>query len=116
VRADRGAALLEVLAAVVVMAIAGISMLELVGTHGRAVTTLRARELELADEERLLTAYVLLSRVDLDRRLGEVLVGPYVVGVQRPEPALYRIAVRRPETAAEDLATVVYRQVPDHAR
>ncbi|PYP63763.1 MAG: hypothetical protein DMD37_05090 [Gemmatimonadetes bacterium] len=110
-RADnRGIALLEVLAAVAILGVAGIALVELVAGGTRAVATARAREQELGDEDRLLAAYTLLRREDLDRRLGDREVGPYVVNVQRPERTLYRIAIRRKEAPqVEELVTVVYR-------
>lgn len=110
---ERGVALLEVLVAVLILSVAGLGFVDLVGAGTRAVGTARARERELADEERLLAAYTLLSRGDLDRRLGRRDVGPYVVNVERPERVLYRIALARNEfLAVEDLVTVVYRAEP----
>lgn len=108
---NRGVALLEVLAAILILTVAGLRFVELVSAGTRAVTTARARERELADEERLMAAYTLLSRSDLDRRVGRREVGRYVADVQRPEQTLYRIALlRRAAPEVEDLVTVVYRQ------
>lgn len=113
---ERGIALLEVLVAVLILSTAGLSLTELVGAGTRAVTIARQRERELADEDRLLTAYSLLARSDLDRRLGDRVVGPYVVNTQRPEATIYRIALRRSSAPdIEDLITVVYRPEPAHA-
>lgn len=114
---NRGVALLEVLVAVAILGVAAISLIELVAAGTTAVTAARKRERELADEERLLAAYTLLTRGDLDRRLGERTVGPYILNVQRPEATLYRVALRRSSAPAlEDLVTVVYRPEPAHAR
>lgn len=113
--AERGVALLEVLVALVILATAAIGLLELVDAGTRAVTAARVRERELADEDRLLSAYTLLARPDLDRRLGTHDVGPYRVNVQRPEASLYRVALSRAEAPdVEDLVTVVFRQEPAH--
>lgn len=110
---NRGIALLEVLAAIVILTVAGLSMVELVAQGTATTATARAREEEQADEDRLLAATTLLTRSDLDLRLGDRTVGPYVVTVGRPEPALYRIAIRRTEApGVEDLVTVVFRQAP----
>ncbi len=107
---ERGVVLLEVLAAVVILGVAGLALVELVGGGTRAVAVARAREGELADEERLLAAWTLLKREELDQRIGEQTVGPYVVRVQRPERGLYRVALERKEAAGvEDLVTVVWR-------
>jgi hypothetical protein len=106
----RGAALLEVLAAVAIMGFAGTALLEVTTSQTRAAAESRKRNTELQDEERLLTGYALLTRVDLERRLGSVAVGPYHVEVQRPEPALFRLSISRSSTpAVEDLVTVVFR-------
>ena len=111
--AEPGVALLEVLAALVILSIAALSFVDLVGAGTRAVATARARERELADEERLLTAYTLLTRGDLDRRLGRREIGSFTVEVQRPERTLYRVALARKESRThEDLVTVVYRPEP----
>jgi hypothetical protein len=117
VRRDRGVALLEVLAAVAILCVAGLALVELVAAGTRAVAVARDRERDLTDEERLLTAWSLLKREELDQRIGERLVGPYVVRVQRPERGLYRLAVERsvaPEV--EELVTVVWRGVQSEPR
>lgn len=107
---ERGVALLEVMVAVAILAAAGLALVALASEATRAATSDRTREWELADEERLLTAYTLLTRTDLDRRLGARTIGPYVVTVQRPERTLYRIAIGQSEAPQlEDLVTVVYR-------
>ena len=109
---ERGVALLEVLAAVVILGVAGLALVELVTGGTRAAAVARDRERELADEERLLTAWSLLKREELDQRIGDRAVGPYVMRVQRPERGLYRLAVERSVApGVEELVTVVYRAV-----
>ena len=115
-RPERGAVLLEVLAATAVLAFAGLALVELVGAGASHAHRDRMREREVADEERLLAAWSLLSTIDLDRRLGRREVGPYVVEVQRPERGLYRIAIgRREAPQPDDLVTVVWRAWRDDA-
>jgi hypothetical protein len=107
---ERGIALLEVLAAIVILSISGLSLIELVTQGTATATTERAREMEQMDEDRLLAATTLLTRNDLDVRIGTRSVGPYLVAIARPEQTLYRIAISRemaPEV--EDLVTVVFR-------
>jgi len=109
-RNQRGAMLLEAIVALAVVSIAGLSMLGLVGAVQRDQARLASAEQTLVAADRVMTAMVLLTRQDLDRRLGSHGVGAFAVEVQRPERALYRIAVA--DTAAngrELLATVVYR-------
>jgi len=109
-RAERGVALLEVLVALVVLATAGTSLAELVGSGLRAERDSRIRETTLAAEERLMAALTLLNRRELDQRIGRREIGEFVVDVQRPELTLYRIALlQAPSPAVEDLVTVVYR-------
>jgi hypothetical protein len=107
---EHGVVLLEIMVAIVILVTAGLAMVEVVSGSLQSAERAREREGQLADQERLLTAYTLLVRSDLDRRLGSRQVGGYVVNVQRPERGLYRIAVGRIEApAVEDLVTVVYR-------
>ncbi len=109
-RNERGVVLLEVLVAVVVLATAGIGLVELVGTGLRAERDARARERTLATEQRLLSALTLLNRKELDQRIGRRHIGEFTVDVQRPERTLYRIALRQEDSPqVEDLVTVVYR-------
>ena len=110
---ERGIALLEVLVAIMILGVAGVELVGLITAGTGAVGTARVRERVLADEERLVTAYTLLGRSDLDRRMGRREVGPYVVKIQCPERTLYRIALARTETPdVEDLVTVVFRAEP----
>lgn len=106
-RPERGAILLEVLAALTIFGLSALATLELFNQLGESERRAQAAERRLVDADRLLTAYTLLARDDLDRRLGPRTVGPYVVEVQRPAPSLYRITIG--DTAALDLATLVHR-------
>jgi hypothetical protein len=99
-----------VIVAVAILATAGLAIVEVASESARAVRQASVLEKEVADEERLIAAHSLLAKTDLDRRLGMRDVGRYVVTVERPEHALYRIALRRKESPeVEDLVTVVYR-------
>jgi type II secretory pathway component PulJ len=110
-RRDRGVALLEVLVALVILATAGIGLIELVGAGLRAERDARTRERLLATEERLLGALTLLRREELEQRIGRREIGEFIVDIQRPERTLYRIAViQRESPQVEDLVTVVYRR------
>jgi type II secretory pathway pseudopilin PulG len=114
VRRERGVALIEVLVALVILATAGIALVELVGAGLRAERDAREREGTLAAQQRVLAAFTLLKREELDQRIGRRALGEFVVDIQRPERTLYRIAVlqaRSPQV--EDLVTVVYRRAPE---
>ena len=106
----RGAALLEVLAAVAILGIVGIAYVGLMSVATQTAADVRARDAESSDQDRLLTAYTLLTRGDLTQRLGRRRVGQYVMDVQRPDPSLFRISVGRLATSSEaDLVTIVFR-------
>lgn len=99
----------------VILAMAGIGLVEVVGAGLRAERDARERERMLAAEERVLAAMTLLNRNELDQRIGRRQIGEFVVDVQRPERTLYRIALLQEQSPhVEDLVTLVYRreQVP----
>ncbi len=109
-RNERGVVLLEVLVAVVILAAAGIGLVELVGSGLRAERDARLRESTLATEQRLLSALTLLNRKELDQRIGRRRIGEFIVDIQRPERTLYRVALLQEQASqVEDLVTVVYR-------
>ena len=105
-----GSVLLEVLVAIVILSVAAGTAV----TQGAAVTrdrrVLGEREREMWAAERALIASALLTRAELEQRLGERAAGDFVVRIDRPEPDLFRISVS-PLSAPERelLATVVHR-------
>jgi hypothetical protein len=103
----RGAALLEVMTAVTIFGFAATGALSLLGQLAATEQQIRDRELVVADRDRLMTAYSLLSRSDLDLRLGTHAVGAHVVNVQRPTEALYRVTVG--DSSGPELVTLLYR-------
>jgi type II secretory pathway pseudopilin PulG len=107
---ERGLGLLEVVAALAILSLAGLALLSRAVEAARATQRAALEERALAGAERLLIAHVLLGRRDLDRRLGAHEIGELVVSVQRPRRDLYRIAVSRMSSPdVEQLATVVRR-------
>lgn len=110
IRGRAGVVLLEVLVAMTLLTVSGLSILAVTSSAMETQRRIVSQERDLVDAERVLAAHSLLSRQDLDLRLGERDVGAFHVTVQRPEPALYRISVSA--AAAPDieaLVTVVYR-------
>jgi hypothetical protein len=103
----RGVILLEVLAALTIFACAAVATMGLLAQLAESQQRAEANERMVTDEDRLLAAYSLLARADLDLRLGRRIVGPYVLEVQRPEPALYRVTIG--DSTGTDLATLLYR-------
>ena len=109
-RPERGIALLETLVALAILSGAGLALLDLVTAGLRAERDSRERERVLAVEDRVLTALTLLTRAELDRRLGRHPIGELIADIERPERTLYRIALGQGDSPqVEDLVTVVYR-------
>jgi hypothetical protein len=101
------------MAALAIFAAASVSVLGLLAQGAEHERRAEAAETRIADEERLLAAFTLLNRQDLDRRLGRRTVGPYVVEVQRPAAEIYRLTVGLKDApVAPDLATLIYRSAP----
>ncbi len=108
--AERGVVLLEVLVALTIVSAAGLGIVGVVSASARAARELGSRERTVAAADRLLAAYSLLTRHDLDLRLGTHSAAAFEVSIERPERTLYRIAVAEPRApAVELLVTVVYR-------
>lgn len=108
--AEGGTTLLEAMVAMAILAGAGTSLVAALDAGIRSEHRARLRETSLLSADRALSALTLLTRTELDRRLGRHPLGELIIEVQRPEPTLYRIAVaeaRAPEV--EMLVTVVYR-------
>jgi type II secretory pathway pseudopilin PulG len=100
-------ALLEVLAALTIFVFAAVYALTLLGQLSDSEHRAHSDERRVADQNRLLTAYALLLRAELDQRLGHREVGPYLVEVQRPEAALYRVSIG--DSTGPDLVTLLFR-------
>jgi len=111
----RGVALLEVLVALTIFGIAALSTLERLAQLSETQRQSQAREAALADQDRLMTAMSLLTREDLDLRLGRRIVGSLVIEVQRPRATLYRVEVGREDATLPDLTTLLYRPEPRRA-
>src|SRR5262245_41786497 len=107
---DRGVVLLEVLVALLILSLAGLAAVQLVTAALHAEHEAAGRERELASAERVLAAATLLTRSELDTRIGRSSAGDLLIDIQRPEQMLYRIAVlRRQSPDVEEVVTVVYR-------
>lgn len=111
----RGAALLEVLAALAVLTIAGLSATGAVLQSVHTMEQATAGELRLRQASRFLEAVALWTAEDYDRRLGERAQGPWRLHIERAAGTLYvltladsaaptrpllRTTVHRPGTSA----------------
>jgi type II secretory pathway pseudopilin PulG len=111
-RTRAGAALLEVLCALAIVSIAGLSAMDALRAALGSMRDANTAENELEAAGRVLVALTLLSGKELTQRLGRHALGEFDVDVQRPEPALFRVAlVSRVPSSRELLVTVAYRPV-----
>ena len=109
-RGERGTVLLEVLVALTLLLVSGVTVVSLLSASLRSEAGLAEREATLRAADRTLAALALLNRTDLDRRLGRHPAGRFLADIRRPEPALYRIALRESDSAAAELlVTLVHR-------
>lgn len=114
---NRGVILLEALVALAILGSIAIALVTLAARAVRLELADRADERALGAADRVLAASSLLTRVELEQRIGSHQVGEFAVSVARPEPGLYRIGIApiaTPEVAL--LVTVVHRAVPGLAQ
>lgn len=105
-----GVALIEVLAAVVIVGFAGSGLAAAFSTAVLSETGMKAREVESLSMDRVMTALTLLSTEDLQRRAGMHRVGEFLATVEPLASGLYRIAVIPPSgMARHSFETLVYR-------
>jgi type II secretory pathway pseudopilin PulG len=105
-----GSTLLESIVALAVLAGTGTSLVAALAASIRSEHQLHRRESTVRAAHRVLTAMSLLTREELEQRIGRQPIGEFVAAVERTEPTLFRISVaeaRAPEI--ETLVTVVYR-------
>jgi len=109
----KGAVLVEVLAAMVIVAIAGVGTLGALALLWDSESLVFDRELEVQRAANLITEISSLNGEELALRLGFRREGDFAAWIDRPEPSLYRIGVasaNQPE--AEILVTLLYRPDP----
>lgn len=107
---EKGVLLLEAMVALVLLGGFGLGMLSAVRAAVALEDDARQKEAAVLEAERVLVAMTLLSRRDLDLRLGERGVRGTTVMVSRPTRTIYRIAVATgPSEAGVNLVTLVHR-------
>lgn len=107
-----GVVLIEVLIALAILALTGLSTVSYVSTLTRVQTRGIEREAEMESAEELLIEHALLEHRELVQRLGARSVGSFVVWIDRPRPELFRVGIApAPRPESELLATLLYRPV-----
>src|SRR5690348_5798339 len=88
-----GVVLLEVIVALTILAVAGVSLAVLATQSASAVRRARTANLETQQASGFLDAVALWPRADLDRHLGERPEGPWRLTIERPLPTLYTVTL-----------------------
>ena len=107
--APMGAALLEVLIALTILATAGATVVALSAQSAQVVRQAREGERELREAGAFLDAVALWPRDDLDRHLGTREQHPWRMRVDRAAPTLYVVTLTDSTGSRELLRTSVFR-------
>jgi hypothetical protein len=110
-----GAVLLEAMAALVILAVAGTAAVTMVSQSADAVRRAGEAEVESRAADDFFQAVSMWTRDDLDRRLGERPQGPWRLRIQRPAPTLYEVVLVDSAATREILRTSLYRPEPRRA-
>ena len=105
----RGTALLESLIALLVVAIAGVSLLSLASACLARVRAAHAADLASRDASAFLDAVALWPRNELMQRLGRREQGPFLLDIARPEPTVFDVRLADSTGARELLRTRLFR-------
>jgi type II secretory pathway pseudopilin PulG len=111
-RGESGAVLLEVMLALVLLAVGGTAAVVMASESARAVQHAREVDTEMRAASAFFDAVALWPREDLDRHLGERAQGSWRMTVQRPTPTLYTVVLRDTLRGAEILRTSLFRPEP----
>lgn len=108
-RRRSGAALLEVLVALTILASAAASIVIAASERARAVERARETDASLRAASAFLDAVSLWPREDLDRRIGDRAQGSWRLRIGRPVPALYTVLLVDTATGHPLLSTSLFR-------
>lgn len=114
-RNERGAALLEAIVALTILATAGTAAVVMAGESSRAVARAREAETRMREASVFLESVSMWTRDDLDRRLGDRPQGRFTMRVDRPIPELYLVTLSDTAGGAVVLRTSLFRPEPDDA-
>lgn len=109
-----GAALLEAIVAITILALAGSAFAALQAQSSDAIRQARRAEADLREGSAFLDVVALWPRADLDRRLGSREQGPWRLEIARPTPTRYELALWDSSGARLLLRTSIHR--PEEAK
>lgn len=110
VRHRAGAALLEAIVALALLATSGVAVAALGAGSSDAARRAREADARVRRASAFLEAVALWPREDLDRRLGDRTQGPWRLRIERPRPTLYLVTLAdSAPPRATVLTTALYR-------
>lgn len=106
----RGAALLEAIVALAILAIAGIALLRSAAESYHVMRLSAVAERRMLDASRLMEAATLWSRAEMDQRLGVRTQGDMRMRITRLLPELYQVELSDADDGRLLLATSLRRE------
>lgn len=115
-RTPAGTALLEIIAAVTILSIAGVAAVAMSAEAMRALERSHDAEAGMIAASSFLDAVALWPREDLDRRLGARIQGPWRLYLERTHPTVYTVVLIDTLSGRQLLRTALFRPEPDRAQ
>jgi type II secretory pathway pseudopilin PulG len=109
-RGRQGIGLLEIIAALTILSVAGVTLLVMQAESTRAVQRAHAAEQEVVTASAFLHAVALWTREDLDRHLGDRPQDPWRMYTERVQPELYRVVLSDTVRGSIVLQTELFRR------
>lgn len=110
----RGSALIEVLVALVLLAVGGVALATLLGQTGRTMRTTRDTERRTAGASAVLRRFEAMDRAALVASIGMRDLAGLRAQVAESNPDLFDVAVAQSDTTPVLLRTVLYRPDSSH--
>jgi Tfp pilus assembly protein PilV len=108
-RPRRGSSFIEVVLALVLLAIAGTALITLMGQTAHTIESLRATERQTEAASAELSALAVLSAPQLVQRTGRTRIHGWSMSIDRTSADLFDVAIAASDTGMVLLRTTLYR-------
>jgi type II secretory pathway pseudopilin PulG len=108
-RRRRGSSFIEVLIALVLLAIGGTALITLLGQTAHSIESVSASELQIRAAADQLGALSILDRAELTARVGQRTVRDFSLTIERVAPDLFDVKIATSDKGFELLKTTLYR-------
>jgi hypothetical protein len=108
-RSRRGTSFIEVLLSLVLLAIAGTTLITLLGQTMHSVENLRGIEAETRAAAAELARFTVVTRSDLVARIGRNKTRGWLITIQQTTPSLFDVDIATSDTGMVLLRTTLYR-------